>query len=121
VAGKPLAFYMGDDSRGEYVYKFVTEGAWERGRCERAASPRAPSTSTKARSMRRSSTPTAPAPGSGWTSRTRRCAGYAAYAFADLADVLVNARIAADAAGATKMDRPEWTAVNPQTARSTSR
>ncbi|MEO5736558.1 MAG: alkaline phosphatase PhoX, partial [Variovorax sp.] len=39
--------------------------------------------------------------------------GSTVYAFADLADVLVNARLAADAAGATKCDRPEWTAVNP--------
>jgi secreted PhoX family phosphatase len=31
-----------------------------------------------------------------------------------LADVVVNARLAADAAGATKCDRPEWTAVNPK-------
>jgi secreted PhoX family phosphatase len=37
----------------------------------------------------------------------------AAYAFADAADVVVNARLAADAAGATKMDRPEWGAVDP--------
>ena len=36
-----------------------------------------------------------------------------AYAFADQADVLLNARLAADAAGATKMDRPEWAAVHP--------
>ncbi|WP_208510622.1 TolC family protein, partial [Variovorax paradoxus] len=33
---------------------------------------------------------------------------------ADAADVVINARLAADSAGATKMDRPEWTAVNPK-------
>ncbi|MGZ7274579.1 alkaline phosphatase PhoX, partial [Streptococcus pyogenes] len=42
-----------------------------------------------------------------------KIANYAEYKFADRADILVNARIAADAAGATKMDRPEWVAVNP--------
>jgi len=39
--------------------------------------------------------------------------GYAVYAFADHADICVNSRLAADAVGATKMDRPEWCAVNP--------
>ncbi len=34
--------------------------------------------------------------------------------FADLADILVNTRVAADQAGATKMDRPEWGAVDPE-------
>jgi secreted PhoX family phosphatase len=29
VAGKPLAVYMGDDSRGEYIYKFVTAANWD--------------------------------------------------------------------------------------------
>ena len=40
-------------------------------------------------------------------------AGYAGYAFADAADSAIHPRLAADAAGATKMDRPEWCGVHP--------
>jgi secreted PhoX family phosphatase len=35
------------------------------------------------------------------------------YSFADNGDVAINSRLAADAVGATRMDRPEWCAVNP--------
>jgi len=40
-------------------------------------------------------------------------ANYTGYAFADNGDVAMHSRLAGDAAGATKMDRPEWCAVNP--------
>lgn len=28
-AGKPIVYYMGDDSRGEYIYKFVSSQNWD--------------------------------------------------------------------------------------------
>jgi secreted PhoX family phosphatase len=43
-----------------------------------------------------------------------RIANYAAFKFANQAEVYVQTRHAADAVGATKMDRPEWAAVNPK-------
>jgi secreted PhoX family phosphatase len=42
-------------------------------------------------------------------------AGYANYSFADHGDICVNTRLAADAVGATKMDRPEWCGTHPTT------
>ena len=42
-------------------------------------------------------------------------AGYAGYTFADDGDVALHSRLAADAAGATKMDRPEWCGAHPTT------
>lgn len=39
--------------------------------------------------------------------------GYATHTFADQGDVLIHARIAADATGTTQMDRPEWSYTNP--------
>ena len=118
VAGVQPAFYMGDDAQNEYIYKFVSAHAVGRGRRERAptGSRSATSISTPARSTSHASTPTARACGCRWCSvRAPLTAANAAYPFADQADVLINARLAADALGATRMDRPEWTAVNPVT------
>ena len=114
VAGKPLAFYMGDDSRGEYVYKFVSKALWDPADAARGGL----ATGNKYLDEGTLHVARFNADGSGTWLRldlsNPSISGNTAYAFADLADVLVHARLAADAAGATKMDRPEWTAVNPK-------
>jgi secreted PhoX family phosphatase len=114
VAGQPLAVYMGDDSRGEYIYKFVSEAPWSEADAD--AADRA-ATGDKYLDAGRLYVAKFGADGRGeWIELTLadpRIAGYAAYAFADQGDVLIHARLAADAVGATKMDRPEWCTVNP--------
>jgi hypothetical protein len=116
VAGKPLAVYMGDDSRGEYIYKFVTTATWS----DADATPaNRIATGDKYLDSGKLFVAKFNADGTGnWIElniSNAAIAGYATYAFADQADVLVNARLAADAVGATKMDRPEWCAVHPTT------
>jgi secreted PhoX family phosphatase len=113
AVGKPLAVYMGDDARNEYIYKWVSAATW-------AAADASPAdrlaTGDKYLDSGKLYVAKFNADGSGnWIELTiadPAIAGYAGYAFADQADVCVNARLAADAVGATKMDRPEWSAVN---------
>ncbi|HRH87989.1 MAG TPA: PhoX family phosphatase [Rubrivivax sp.] len=114
VAGQPLAVYMGDDSRGEYIYKFVSAAPWS----EADANPADRiATGDKYLDSGKLYVARFNADGSGnWVELSLAnplVAAYAGYAFADAADVVVNARLAADAVGATKMDRPEWCAVHP--------
>jgi secreted PhoX family phosphatase len=114
TVGKPLAFYMGDDSRGEYIYKFVSTAVW-------AAADATGGAAAGDKYLDAGTLYVAKfnADGTGaWlplTIANPTIAGYAGYAFADQADICVNTRLAADAVGATKMDRPEWSAVNPKT------
>ena len=113
VVGKPLAVYMGDDSIGEYIYKFVSEAVW-------SAADANPvdriTTGDKYLDKGKLYVAKYNADGTGqWIELSithPAIAGYTGYAFANQADVLVNARLAADAVGATKMDRPEWSATN---------
>ncbi|RZJ99621.1 MAG: DUF839 domain-containing protein [Novosphingobium sp.] len=115
VAGVKPAWYLGDDAQNEYLYKFVSNTAW--------AAADAGATNRLAIGDKYLDAGTLyvakfNADGSGqWLplvfGQGPLTAANTTYPFADQADVLINARLAADALGATKMDRPEWTAVNP--------
>jgi uncharacterized protein len=116
IAGKPLAVYMGDDSRGEYIYKFVSAANWD---AADASPANRITTGDKYLDSGKLYVAKFAADGTGqWIElniANSAIAAYATYDFADQADVVVNARLAADAVGATKMDRPEWCAVHPVT------
>lgn len=114
VAGQPLSIYMGDDSRGEYIYKFVSTALWNA--ADANASDRL-AIGDKYLDSGKLYVAKFNTDGTGsWVELSltnTAIAGYAAYKFADAADIAINTRLAADAVGATKMDRPEWNAVNP--------
>jgi secreted PhoX family phosphatase len=113
-AGEPLVWYMGDDSRNEYFYKYVSNKAWNPHDADGGLSA-----GDKYLDDGRLYVAEFLPDGSGQWLELRFglngiTVGNPTYAFANQADVLINARLAADVAGATKMDRPEWAAVHPR-------
>ena len=114
-AGKPLVWYMGCDSRNEYIYKYVSNASWDP-----ADAAGGLAAGDKYLDNGKLYVAKFNADGTGnWVELSFGANGIttasAVYAFADQADVLVNTRLAADVVGATKMDRPEWGAVDPVT------
>ena len=115
--GRKVAVYQGDDARNEYFYKYVSAASWDAADANRAdrlaVGDKYLDTGTLyvakfnpdgtgiwlplvfGQVPNRPANATAPE-----------------YVFASQTDILVNTRLAADAVGATKMDRPEWTATN---------
>lgn len=113
VVGQPIAFYMGCDSQNEYIYKFVSTALWSAGDVGGGMTAGDKYLNEGKLYVARFSDT-----GVGeWIElniSNPLIAGYATYSFANQADVLVNTRHAATAVGATRMDRPEWGAINPK-------
>lgn len=104
--GKPVVCYSGDDSTFEYIYKFVSAQPYH---AATAGGHLLDEGTLYVAKFHNDGTGEwlALAPGqNGLTPEN---------GFADLADILVNTRLAADHVGATKMDRPEWGAIDPAT------
>ena len=113
--GKPVVFYMGDDARGEYIYKFVSKAKWSNkdiGGGLKAGDKYLNEGTLYVAIFHED--------GSGqWQALTHGENGLdatnSALPFNGQDEVLVFARAAADTVGATKMDRPEWVSVSPIT------
>ena len=99
--------YMGEDARFEYIYKFVSAGRIQAGGAAANATLLDTGTLYVARFD---------ADGRGrWIALTHGEGPLtAANGFADQGEVLIKSRQASDRLGATKMDRPEWIAVDQQ-------
>ncbi|OFV93060.1 MAG: twin-arginine translocation pathway signal protein [Acidobacteria bacterium RIFCSPLOWO2_02_FULL_64_15] len=135
-----VAFYQGDDERNEYIYKFVCAKPFKRG--NRRANQNLLDTGTlyvarftdspgsKANTFRGEWVALAPGTRTVIDDpnnpdrklRLRELASFAAETDAEVqALILIKTRQAADAVGATMMDRPEWIALRSYDQRDTSK
>lgn len=92
-----VVVYMGDDERGEYLYKFVSAGTWTDGTYGGDLLNEGTLYAAKFNDDQSGE----------WLALTPETTGM------DAADILCFTRMAASAVGATTMDRPEWVATNP--------
>ncbi|MGH3751155.1 MAG: PhoX family protein [Pseudonocardiaceae bacterium] len=117
VAGNgTVASYMGDDERFDYLYKFVSSRPMRQG--ERAHNLGILDEGTLYVARFTSGSPGQIGGTGRWLPLARSDAGGTGESFVagrSVPDVLVHTRLAADAVGATKMDRPEDVEPHPRT------
>ncbi|MEX0606213.1 MAG: PhoX family phosphatase [Marinobacter sp.] len=106
VEGEPIVCYSGDDARFEYIYKFVSDQPYH---ADTAGGYLLNEGTLHVARFNDD--------GSGeWLPLIYGESGLTdSDSFTSQADVLVNTRLAADSVGATRMDRPEWGAIDPHT------
>ena len=93
-----VVVYLGDDERGEFLYRFVSAGKYSVGGDNSNLLEDGKLYVAKFADDMRGE----------WIELTPEATG-----LASKADVCIHSRIAASAVGATTMDRPEWVAANP--------
>lgn len=92
-----VVVYMGDDERGEFLYKFVSNGIYVPGGSTEGLLDDGTLYVAKFNDDQTGE----------WLALTPETTGM------EQAEICIYTRIAASAVGATTMDRPEWVAVNP--------
>ncbi|MCB1490275.1 MAG: PhoX family phosphatase, partial [Rhodobiaceae bacterium] len=96
-----VVVYLGDDERGEFLYRFVSDGTYAAGGDNSDLLDSGTLYVAKFADDMRGQ----------WVALTPESTGMASQA-----EICIHTRQAASAVGATTMDRPEWVAVNPSRA-----
>ena len=97
AASGQVVVYLGDDERGEYLYRYVSNGTYSEGGSTEGLLDDG---KLFVASFNDDMTGT-------WLELTPEATGM------DAGEILIHTRMAASAVGGTTMDRPEWVAVNP--------
>ncbi|NWD09484.1 PhoX family protein [Pseudomonas gingeri] len=106
--------YMGDDERGEFIYKFISRDKINHKNAKANRDLLDHGTLYVARFDNGDGNPDRPKGAGEWVELTFGKNGIDANSgFASQAEVLIHARLAASVVKATRMDRPEWIVVSP--------
>jgi secreted PhoX family phosphatase len=107
--------YMGDDERGEFIYKFISRDKINHKNAKANRDLLDQGTLYVARFDGGDSNPDHPKGKGEWVELSHGKHGIdASSGFASQAEVLIHARLAASVVKATRMDRPEWIVVSPK-------